>query len=93
MADFREHYSTAVATSASVSYDPKPTLQYTSKVGLQSAMVGLVVSATQNALGNHNRGATGIFTRTGGTIGIFGECNLTGMRSGHLGTQLLPSHL
>ncbi|KAJ1311664.1 hypothetical protein OPQ81_010139 [Rhizoctonia solani] len=33
--------------------------------------VGTLVSAVQNALDHHNRGAAGILTRTGGTIGFF----------------------
>jgi hypothetical protein len=41
-------------------------------VGLQSAAVGLFVSAAQNSLQSHNKGAMGVFTRTGGTIGLFG---------------------
>jgi hypothetical protein len=41
-------------------------------VGLQSAAVGLFVSAVQNSLHSHNKGAMGVFTRTGGTIGLFG---------------------
>lgn len=42
--------------------------------GLQSAGVGVLVSAVQNALGTHNAGAMGILTRTGSTIGFFGTC-------------------
>lgn len=53
-------------------YEPKPTLQYASTVGLQTGLVGVLVSTVQNALGTHNQGAAGIFTRTGGTIGFFG---------------------
>ena len=53
-------------------YDPKPSLRYASAVGLQAAVVGTFVSAIQNALGSHSRGAAGFFTRTGGTIGFFG---------------------
>jgi hypothetical protein len=35
------------------------------------------VSAVQNALSSHNRGAFGVFTRTGGTIGFFGTSSLS----------------
>jgi hypothetical protein len=42
-------------------------------VGLQSAGVGLLVSAVQNTLNRHSAGAAGVFTRTGGTITFFGE--------------------
>ncbi|KAG8681767.1 hypothetical protein FRC09_017247 [Ceratobasidium sp. 395] len=52
-------------------YEPKSSLQNAAFVGLQSAGVGVLVSAVQNALDSHNRGAAGIFTRTGGTIGFF----------------------
>ncbi|TXT07248.1 hypothetical protein VHUM_03418 [Vanrija humicola] len=48
-----------------------PTIQIASRVTLQSAGVGLLVSAVQNALDKHDRGAMGVVTRTGGTIGFF----------------------
>ncbi|CAE6421781.1 unnamed protein product [Rhizoctonia solani] len=54
-----------------VAYEPKSSLQNAAFVGLQSAGVGTLVSAVQNALDHHNRGAAGILTRTGGTIGFF----------------------
>ncbi|KAF8941936.1 hypothetical protein BGZ52_013062, partial [Haplosporangium bisporale] len=45
------------------------------KEGLQAASigagVGLLVSAVQNSIGTHSAGATGVFARTGNTIGIF----------------------
>lgn len=53
-------------------YEVKPTIKYAATVGAQAAVVGAVVSAIQNALGSHNKGAMGVFTRTGGTIGLFG---------------------
>ena len=53
-------------------YEPRPSLRYASVVGLQAAGVGVFVSAIQNAVGEHTRGAAGFFTRTGGTIGFFG---------------------
>ena len=56
-----------------VAYEPKSSLQNAAFVGLQSAGVGVLVSAVQNALDTHNRGAAGILTRTGGTIGFFCE--------------------
>ncbi|KAF9455083.1 hypothetical protein P691DRAFT_770169 [Macrolepiota fuliginosa MF-IS2] len=58
-------------------YDPKPTLEYASRVGLQAAAVGTFVSTIQNALSNHSRGAMGFLTRTGGTIGFFGAMGFT----------------
>lgn len=33
--------------------------------------MGTFVSAIQNSLHKHNEGARGVFTRTGGTIGLF----------------------
>lgn len=53
-------------------YSPKPSLQYASAVALQAAGIGAFVSAVQNALGSHTRGALGFLTRSGGTIGVFG---------------------
>ena len=55
------------------SYEPKPTLQQTFRVTLQAGTVGLVLSTVQNALGKHTHGAMGVVTRTGGTIGFFGN--------------------
>ncbi|KJA29434.1 hypothetical protein HYPSUDRAFT_32893 [Hypholoma sublateritium FD-334 SS-4] len=52
-------------------YEPKPAIQYASRVTLQAAGVGFAMSAIQNALGQHSHGAMGVFTRTGGTIGFF----------------------
>ena len=60
------------ATPELAAYDPKPSLQYASAVGLQAAGIGALVSAVQNALGTHTSGAAGFLTRTGGTIGFFG---------------------
>jgi hypothetical protein len=56
----------------SPTYEPKHSLGYATKVGAQAAGVGAFVSAVQNALARHGQGATGILTRTGGTIGFFG---------------------
>ncbi len=55
-------------------FEPRPTIKYTSVVGLQAGIVGAVVSTIQNALGTHNYGAAGVLTRSGGTIGFFGAC-------------------
>ena len=68
-----EAHNTASTSAGPSHYEPKPTVQYTSYVALQAGAFGIVVSALQNALGQHNKGAMGIFTRTGGTIGFFGE--------------------
>ncbi|KAK4685972.1 hypothetical protein P7C73_g4162, partial [Tremellales sp. Uapishka_1] len=52
-------------------FHPHSSLGVASRVTAQSAGVGLLVSAVQNALEKHDRGAMGIFNRTGGTIGFF----------------------
>jgi len=45
------------------------------KTGMSAALVsagaGLLVSSVQNALQTHNRGALGVFSRTGSTIALF----------------------
>ncbi|KAF9015104.1 hypothetical protein BDQ17DRAFT_1395459 [Cyathus striatus] len=58
-------------------YEHKPAFKYASTVGLQAGIVGLFVSTLQNALGTHNHGAMGVFTRTGGTIGFFAAMGAT----------------
>ena len=50
---------------------PREPLAATFRVGMQSAGVGLLASALQNSLQRHDKGAMGIFTRTGGTIALF----------------------
>jgi len=52
-------------------YEPKPIVALGAQMGLYAAGVGLFVSAIQNALASHNKGALGVLTRTGGTIGFF----------------------
>ncbi|RXW13713.1 hypothetical protein EST38_g12135 [Candolleomyces aberdarensis] len=69
--------SPSPSADPSSGFDPKPVLQYASTVGLQSAGVGLFVSTLQNALGNHSKGAMGVVTRTGGTIGFFAAMGFT----------------
>lgn len=39
--------------------------------------VGLVVSTVRNALETHNKGAMGVFTRTGSTISLFAAVGAT----------------
>jgi hypothetical protein len=53
-------------------YEEKSPLKNASLVALQAGGVGAFVSAIQNALGTHSKGAGGFFTRSGTTIGIFG---------------------
>lgn len=54
-------------------YEPKALLSRATTAGLQAGAVGAFVSAVQNALASHSAGAAGFLTRTGGTIGTFGE--------------------
>lgn len=42
------------------------------KTTLTAGALGLVISAMQNTVQKHNEGAKGVFTRTGGTIALFG---------------------
>ncbi|EIW71244.1 hypothetical protein TREMEDRAFT_67637 [Tremella mesenterica DSM 1558] len=58
-------------------FHPHATLNIASRVTLQSAGVGLLISAVQNALEKHDQGALGIFTRTGGTIAFFAAMGFT----------------
>jgi len=60
-----------VATNSGQAFTARDTVSRTFKVGTQSALVGTLVSAIQNSLHTHNEGAKGVFTRTGGTIGLF----------------------
>jgi len=54
-------------------YEPKAPLSRATTTGLQAGAVGAFVSAVQNALSSHSAGAAGFLTRTGGSIGTFGE--------------------
>lgn len=54
-------------------YEPKAPLSRATTAGLQAGAVGAFVSAVQNALSSHSAGAAGFLTRTGGSIGTFGE--------------------
>lgn len=67
-------------------YEPKSALRNATTIGFQAGMVGAFVSAVQNALGSHSRGAAGFLTRSGGTIGTFGKrnnlaCQVRGLKS------------
>ena len=62
----------APAPNKSENFEPKAIVGQTTRLGLQAAGIGAFVATIQNALGTHNRGATGVFTRYGGTIGFFG---------------------
>ncbi len=56
-----------------MSYERKSVVEPAARIGLYGGGVGLFVSTIQNALSSHSRGAMGVITRTGGTIGLFGE--------------------
>ncbi|OCB88303.1 hypothetical protein A7U60_g4505 [Sanghuangporus baumii] len=58
-------------------YEPKSTVRYASFAGLQGGIAGTLVATIQTALGKHNKGATGVFTRYGGTIGFFAAMGFT----------------
>lgn len=54
-------------------YEDRPSVKTAALVGLQAGGVGVLVASVQNALDHHNRGAMGVLTRSGGTIGFFGQ--------------------
>lgn len=53
-------------------FEPRSAVNDAAKLALQGAGVGFVIASVQTALEKHNRGAMGVFTRGGGTIGFFG---------------------
>jgi len=61
----------ASSSSHLITFTPRQTVPSTFNVAIQGAGIGLLVSALQNSLQQHNAGAMGVFTRTGGTIGLF----------------------
>ena len=62
-----------------LSYRPYPTFHPHDSVknGIYGAAAGstfgFIFSSAQNVLQKHNAGALGVFTRTGGTIAVFGK--------------------
>lgn len=54
-------------------FEERPSVKNAALVGLQGGGVGVLVASVQNALDHHNRGAMGVLTRSGGTIGFFGQ--------------------
>lgn len=54
-------------------YQPKDAISETVKVSLIMGAAGLTVSAIQNTLTKQNVSGWGVFTRTGGVIGLFGQ--------------------
>lgn len=69
--------------------DNKDCLGDAGKTTLIAGGLGLVVSAMQNTVQKHTEGAKGVFTRTGGTIGLFGN---EAMEAKTIDTQLLGIH-
>ena len=53
-------------------YEHKPSLELAGFAAAKGAGAGLLVSSVQNALDSHSRGAMGVLTRSGSTIGLFG---------------------
>lgn len=53
-------------------YEPKDAIAQTLQAVALTGGAGLLASAVQNSLAKQNVGVWGVFTRTGGTISIFG---------------------
>jgi len=53
-------------------YHPKDALGNAIKATLVTGGAGTFISTIQNTLTKQNVGAWGVFTRSGGTIGVFG---------------------
>ena len=60
------------ATSEGEAYQPKDAIGSTIKATTITGTAGLFVSAIQTTLTKQNVGAFSVFTRTGGTIAVFG---------------------
>lgn len=54
-------------------YHPKDALGAAMKAIMITGGAGLFISTIQTSLTKQNVGAMSVFTRTGGTIGLFGE--------------------
>lgn len=54
-------------------FHPKKALPGAISATLVAGGAGLTMSAVQNTLAKTNRGAFGVITRTGGTVGVWGE--------------------
>ena len=65
----------STAQSAAV-YHPKDAIGAAVNTTLITGTAGLFASAVQNTLQKQNIGPWGVFTRTGGTIAIFGTPQL-----------------
>jgi hypothetical protein len=54
-------------------YQPKDAIGSAVKATLITGTAGAFISTIQNTLTKQNVGAFGVFTRTGGTIAVFGK--------------------
>jgi hypothetical protein len=57
-------------------FHPKDTFADVASTTLQTTTVGAVIAAVQNTLRKQNVGPMGMFTRSGGTIMLYGACGL-----------------
>lgn len=55
------------------SYHPQDAIGQSIKATLVTGGAGLFFSTVQNTLTRQNVGMMGVFTRTGGTVAVFGE--------------------
>jgi hypothetical protein len=53
-------------------YEPRDAIQASIQTGLITGSAGLLAAAVKNTLTRQNIGAFAVFTKFGGTIGIFG---------------------
>lgn len=86
-------FSSVPATMASTTeekvYHPKDAITAATKTTLLTSGIGLFTSAVQNTLLKRNIGPWGVLTRTGTTIGIFGESCCLGVEYLFLWSQLM----
>ncbi|GAA6042016.1 hypothetical protein JCM8097_009147 [Rhodosporidiobolus ruineniae] len=72
-------------------YTPTPAFQPAFNVALTGAGVGLFVSAIKNSLETHNKGAMGVFSRTGWIIGYFATAGFVFSYVDHTVANLIES--
>jgi len=56
-------------------YHPKDSIKAAMNGTLVTGSAGLLVSAVQNTLSKRNLNWSGVFTKSGGTIAVFGMCS------------------
>jgi hypothetical protein len=80
-ADFNNVYRASKTTSPPNSpamadqhatFHPRDALANTANTTLQTTAAGAIIAGVQNTLRKQNVGAMGIFTRSGGTIALYG---------------------